>query len=140
AEVRAAWQERIRYLLVDEYQDTNRAQYRLMRLLSGERGTFTAVGDDDQSIYAWRGAEPENLKELARDYPKLRVIKLEQNYRSSARILRAANALIARNAHLFEKKLWSEHPDGEPIEVQACRDEKIEAERVAADLSFRQAQ
>ncbi len=134
-EARAAWQERIRYLLLDEYQDTNIAQYRLVKLLAGERGMFTAVGDDDQSIYAWRGANPENLGELSRDYPKLKVIKLEQNYRCGRRILRVANALIANNDHLFEKKLWSEGAEGSPIRVLECRDDEHEAERVAAEIA-----
>jgi ATP-dependent DNA helicase Rep len=140
ADLVLAWRERIRYLLVDEYQDTNRAQYRLLKALAGTRGAFTAVGDDDQSIYAWRGADPENLRELSRDYPALRVIKLEQNYRCSARILRAANAVIAHNPHLFEKKLWSAHPDGAPIRVLECRDDVQEADRVASDIAYRQAQ
>jgi ATP-dependent DNA helicase Rep len=135
AEARAAWRERLRYLLVDEYQDTNSAQYRLVKALAGERGLFTAVGDDDQSIYAWRGANPENLAELARDYPKLRVVKLEQNYRCARRILRAANAVIANNAHLFEKRLWSEQGEGPPIRVVECRDDEHEAECVAAAIA-----
>ncbi|MCW5568395.1 MAG: UvrD-helicase domain-containing protein, partial [Dokdonella sp.] len=135
AEVRAIWQERIRYLLLDEYQDTNSGQYRLVKALAGPRGAFTAVGDDDQSIYAWRGANPENLAELARDYPSLKVIKLEQNYRCARRILRAANALIANNSHLFEKRLWSEGNEGPPIRVLECRDDEHEAERVAAEIS-----
>ena len=134
-EARTIWQERIRYLLLDEYQDTNSGQYRLVRALAGERGQFTAVGDDDQSIYAWRGANPENLNELARDYPTLKVIKLEQNYRCGRRILRAANSLIANNAHLFEKKLWSEANEGAPIRVVECRDAEHEAERVAGEIS-----
>jgi ATP-dependent DNA helicase Rep len=138
ADVRAAWQERIRYLLVDEYQDTNSAQYRLLRQLSGKRGAFTAVGDDDQSIYAWRGANPGNLDELARDYPSLKVIKLEQNYRCTKRILRGANALIRHNPHAHEKKLWSEHSEGAPIRVLACRDGDHEAERIAADIVHQQ--
>ena len=133
--VRAAWQERLRYLLVDEYQDTNTAQYRLLKALAGPRGAFTAVGDDDQSIYAWRGANPENLDELARDYPALRVVKLEQNYRCAARILRAANRVIANNPHKHLKQLWSEHADGPPIRVMECKDGEHEAERVAADLT-----
>ncbi len=137
-DVRAAWQERIRYLLVDEYQDTNSAQFRLLRQLSGTRGAFTAVGDDDQSIYAWRGANPGNLEELARDYPTLKVIKLEQNYRCSKRILRGANALIKHNQHAHEKKLWSEHSEGGPIRVLACRDDDHEAERIAADIVHQQ--
>jgi ATP-dependent DNA helicase Rep len=134
-EARAAWQERIRYLLLDEYQDTNTAQYRFVKLLAGARGAFTAVGDDDQSIYAWRGANPENLAELARDYPALKVIKLEQNYRCARRILRAANALIANNTHLFEKKLWSDAGEGAPIRVLECRDDEHEADRVAAEIA-----
>ncbi len=135
AEVRARWQQKLSYLLVDEYQDTNRAQYRLLKHLVGERGHFTAVGDDDQSIYAWRGANPENLNELARDYPRLRLVKLEQNYRCSGRILRAANAVIANNPHLFEKKLWSALGEGEPLRILKCRDETHEAERVAAEIA-----
>jgi ATP-dependent DNA helicase Rep len=139
-ELALVWRERIRYLLVDEYQDTNRAQYRLLKALVGPRGAFTAVGDDDQSVYSWRGADPENLRELSRDYDALRVVKLEQNYRCSARILRAANAVIANNPHLFEKKLWSEHGDGAPIRVLECADEIIESEKVAAEIAHRAAQ
>ncbi|PTD95825.1 UvrD-helicase domain-containing protein [Pseudothauera lacus] len=134
-EVRERWQHRLRYLLIDEYQDTNRAQYRLLRQLSGERGMFTAVGDDDQAIYAWRGADVENLKLLQQDYPKLKVIKLEQNYRSSRRILEAANTLIANNQKLFEKRLWSEHGPGEQIAVHCCRDADAEAEWVAMKIN-----
>ncbi len=134
AETATAWRERIRYLLVDEYQDSNRAQYRLLKALAGPRGGFTAVGDDDQSIYAWRGAAPENLDELARDFPALKTIKLEQNYRCSGRILRAANALIAHNPHKLAKTLWSEHPDGAPIRVLVCADVDIEAARVAGEI------
>ncbi|QID16386.1 UvrD-helicase domain-containing protein [Nitrogeniibacter mangrovi] len=130
-EVRERWQQRLRYLLIDEYQDTNRAQYTLLRLLAGDRGAFTAVGDDDQAIYAWRGADVENLRLLQTDYPKLQVIKLEQNYRSSARILGAANTLIANNEKLFEKKLWSEHGPGDPIRVVGARDPENEAQLVA---------
>ncbi len=130
-DVRNRWQARLRYLLIDEYQDTNRAQYTLLRLLSGVRGAFTAVGDDDQSIYAWRGADVENLRLLQTDYPRLKVVKLEQNYRSSARILAAANTLIANNEKLFEKRLWSEHGAGEPIRVSAARDPEAEAQLVA---------
>jgi ATP-dependent DNA helicase Rep len=120
-EVRERWQNRLRYLLVDEYQDTNRAQYRLLKLLAGVRAAFTAVGDDDQAIYAWRGADIENLRQLPVDYPNLRVIKLEQNYRSTTRILHAANTVIANNEKLFDKKLWSEHGAGEPVTVVACQ-------------------
>ncbi len=130
------WRERLRYLLVDEYQDTNTAQYRLLSLLAGPRGAFTCVGDDDQSIYGWRGADPENLTQLGRDYPALKVVALEQNYRCTRRILRAANALIANNPHLHVKKLWSEHAEGEPIRVWECRDAEHEAERVAGEIAF----
>ena len=133
-EVLSNWQGRIRHLLVDEYQDTNRCQYTLMRLLAGPRASFTAVGDDDQSIYGWRGADSENLKLLRDDYPLLKVIKLEQNYRSTTRILKAANALIANNPKVFEKKLWSELGHGDAIQVQACRDGEHEAEWAVARL------
>ncbi|MEY2342689.1 UvrD-helicase domain-containing protein [Acidithiobacillus sp. IBUN Pt1247-S3] len=128
---RAYWQDRIRYLLVDEYQDSNGAQYRLLRVLLQQRQNLTAVGDDDQSIYSWRGAAADNLHRLAEDFPSLKVIKLEQNYRSTARILRSANAVIAQNEHLFEKRLWSDLGEGERIQVHACADESEEAERVA---------
>ncbi|MDF5462454.1 UvrD-helicase domain-containing protein, partial [Vibrio parahaemolyticus] len=107
-DVRQRWQNRIRYLLVDEYQDTNTSQYELVKLIVGERGRLTVVGDDDQSIYSWRGAKPQNLVLLGEDYPNLRLIKLEQNYRSTSRILRAANILIANNPHVYEKSLFSE--------------------------------
>ena len=141
AAARAHWQENMGYLLVDEYQDTNGAQYRLMRQLVGDAGHFTAVGDDDQSIYGWRGAEPENLARLQVDFPALEVIKLEQNYRSTGRILRAANALIEHNPHLFPKKLWSDLGDGEAIQIFACEDEEEEVRRVMVllqSLQFRE--
>jgi ATP-dependent DNA helicase Rep len=132
----AAWRERIGYLLVDECQDTNDAQYRLLKAIAGPRADFTCVGDDDQSIYAWRGANPENLAQLARDYPDLVVVKLEQNYRCPNRVLRAANALIAHNPHEHPKTLWSAQPDGERIRVWECRDAAHEAERVAGEIHF----
>ena len=134
-EARDAWRERIGYLLVDECQDTNDAQYRLLRALVGPRGMMTAVGDDDQSIYAWRGANPENLLSLSRDYPSLEVIKLEQNYRCSNRVLRAANAVIANNPHEHLKTLWSDKSDGDRIRVWECKDTEDEASRVAAQIS-----
>ena len=136
AEIAAAWRERIGYLLVDECQDTNDAQYRLLKVLAGPQGNFTCVGDDDQSIYAWRGANPDNLMQMARDYPALQVIKLEQNYRCSNRVLRAANTLIANNPHEHPKKLWSDQPDGDRIRVWECRDNEHEAEKVAAEIAF----
>ncbi|MDP5239032.1 UvrD-helicase domain-containing protein [Uliginosibacterium sp. 31-16] len=134
-EARERWQNKLRYLLIDEYQDTNRAQYKLLRQIASDRGAFTAVGDDDQAIYAWRGADVENLNLLQKDYPRLKVIKLEQNYRSSNRILNAANTLIANNEKLFEKKLWSEHGLGEPIHITLARDPDHEAELVAMKLT-----
>ena len=136
AELAPAWRERIRYLLVDECQDTNGAQYRLLRHLAGPKGALTCVGDDDQSIYAWRGANPENLELLGKDYPQLKVVKLEQNYRCTARILRCANTLIARNPHAHLKQLWSQHGDGETVRVWACRNAEHEAERVAAEINY----
>ncbi|CAH0524314.1 DNA helicase Rep [Vibrio hippocampi] len=133
-EVRQRWQKRIQYLLVDEYQDTNTSQYELVKLLVGERSRFTVVGDDDQSIYSWRGAKPQNLVLLNQDFPALKVVKLEQNYRSTSRILRAANILIANNPHVFEKSLFSELPDGEKLKVLRAKDEDHEAERITGEL------
>lgn len=128
------WQNKLRYLLVDEYQDTNTSQYQLVKLLVGEKGLFTVVGDDDQSIYAWRGARPENLAQLARDYRALKVVKLEQNYRSSNAILGAANHLIAHNPHVFEKKLWSEKGRGTPLRVIVTKNDNHEAECIVSEL------
>ncbi|BBB28184.1 DNA helicase Rep [Neptunomonas japonica] len=128
------WQNRIRYLLVDEYQDTNLCQYRMVRQLVGHRGALTVVGDDDQSIYAWRGARPENLEQLQVDFPSLKVVKLEQNYRSTSRILKAANTLIANNPHVFQKTLWSEMGPGDPIRVIHTRNEDAECERIATEI------
>lgn len=133
-EVRSRWQARIQYLLVDEYQDTNGSQYELVKLLVGERARFTVVGDDDQSIYSWRGAKPQNLVLLGKDFPQLRLIKLEQNYRSSQRILRAANILIANNPHVYDKSLFSELAYGEPMRVLTALNEEQEAERVVAEI------
>ena len=132
--VRAKWQNTLRYVLVDEYQDTNAIQYELLKSLAGERAMFTAVGDDDQSIYGWRGATIDNLKRLPQDYPSLKVIALEQNYRSTGNILRAANNVIAHNPKLFEKKLWSAFGDGEPVRVVECDGEEHEAERTVARI------
>ena len=136
AEALAGWRERIGYLLVDESQDTNDAQYRLLKALAGAPGQFTCVGDDDQSIYAWRGANPDNLLQLGSDYPALRIVKLEQNYRCSNRVLRAANALIANNPHEHPKTLWSDAADGERIRVWECKDAAHEAEKVASEIQF----
>ena len=133
-EVLQRWQNRIRYLLVDEYQDTNLSQYRLVRQLVGHRTGLTVVGDDDQSIYAWRGARPENLVQLAKDFPSLKLVKLEQNYRSTSRILKAANTLIANNPHVFEKTLWSEMGMGDPIRLIQLPNEEAECERIATEI------
>jgi len=133
-EVLTRWQRKIRYLLVDEYQDTNSSQYLLVKQLVGDRNALTVVGDDDQSIYAWRGARPENMSLLKQDFPALRVIKLEQNYRSTSRILRVANHLIANNPHEFDKALWSEMGLGDPIRLLRCASEDAEAERVATEI------
>ena len=128
------WQNKVRYLLVDEYQDTNSSQYLLVKQLVGQRSNFTVVGDDDQSIYAWRGARPENLAELQADFPSLKVVKLEQNYRSTGRILKVANQLIANNPHEFSKALWSDKAFGDPVRVISCRNEDAEAERIATEI------
>ncbi|HCR3553228.1 TPA: DNA helicase Rep [Morganella morganii] len=133
-QARKRWQQRIRYLLVDEYQDTNTSQYQLVKLLVGKRAYFTVVGDDDQSIYSWRGAQPKNLVQLSKDFPELRVIKLEQNYRSSGCILNAANILIANNPHVFEKQLFSNLGYGDPMKVITANNEDHEAERVVGEL------
>ena len=133
-ELREKWQNRARHFLVDEYQDTNAAQYELIKLIVGKFGGLTAVGDDDQSIYSWRGARPENLALLQKDFPKLQVIKLEQNYRSTRRILRSANQLIANNPHLFEKKLWSDLGEGPQLRVMACKNADDEAHWLAAEI------
>jgi len=129
------WQNSTRYLLLDEYQDTNTTQYELFKHLVGSLGQFTVVGDDDQSIYAWRGANPENLFTLKKDFPRLNIIKLEQNYRSNQRILKSANQLISNNPHLYEKNLWSNIRSDEKIQVIKCRDEFSESQQIAAEIS-----
>ena len=144
-EVRAQWQDFAGHVLVDEYQDTNATQYAMLKLLVGcepdgnlapgrDAGRFTAVGDDDQSIYGWRGATLDNLRLLPQDFPALKVIKLEQNYRSTAAILRAANNVIAANPKLFPKNLWSDLGEGEPVRVVDADSEDHEAERVVARI------
>ncbi len=135
AEAAARWQARCAHVLVDEYQDTNPAQYRLLRALVGGGAPFTAVGDDDQAIYGWRGATLDNLAALPRDYPDLKVVKLEQNYRSTVRILRSANALIGNNPKLFDKRLWSDLGTGDPIRVVPAADDEAEAELVVHRIS-----
>ena len=133
-EILEKWQNKLRYLLVDEYQDTNETQYQMLKLLVGKLGRFTVVGDDDQSVYSWRGAQPENLAKLQKDYPQLKVIKLEQNYRSTRRILDSANALIANNPHVIEKRLWSSLGQGEPLKIMHHKDEVHESRQVCSDL------
>ena len=133
-QVHKKWQQRIRYLLVDEYQDTNLSQYELVRILVKEKQAFTVVGDDDQSIYAWRGARPENLMQLQTDFPALKVIKLEQNYRSTSRILKAANSLIDNNPHVFKKELWSELGPGDPLRFITSDNEDGESERIVNEI------
>ncbi|MGC6247905.1 DNA helicase Rep [Bisgaard Taxon 45] len=132
--VRTKWQQKIRYLLVDEYQDTNTSQYELIKLLVGERACFTVVGDDDQSIYSWRGAQPQNMMRLKTDFPHLEVVKLEQNYRSTQRILHCANILIDNNEHVFDKTLFSTLDQGEKLQVIEAKNEEEEAERVVGEL------
>ena len=129
------WQRQLKHVLVDEYQDTNATQYELLKLLVGPQGIFTAVGDDDQSIYGWRGATLDNLKRLPQDYPNLKVIPLEQNYRSTSAILRAANNVIQLNPKLFPKTLWSDLGEGEPVKVAECDNEEHEAERAVGRLN-----
>lgn len=129
-----AWQHRFDYLLVDEYQDTNLSQYEFIRLLTGASHSFTVVGDDYQSIYSFRGARPKNLEQLTQDFSDLKVIKLEQNYRSTNRILKAANALIANNQNMFEKKLWSQKGDGDKIKIITAANEEAEADKLANDI------
>ncbi|MCG3188754.1 MAG: ATP-dependent DNA helicase Rep [Burkholderiaceae bacterium] len=137
ADLRAHWQQRFAHVLIDEVQDTNAVQYELLKALVGAAGRFTAVGDDDQSIYGWRGATIENLKRLPRDYATLQVIALEQNYRSTGAILRAANHVIAANPKLYAKTLWSEHGDGEPVKRIDCDNEEHEADRAVAWVQAR---
>ena len=133
-EVREYWQNKIRHLLIDEYQDTNACQYIFMKLFLGVRNGLTVVGDDDQTVYAWRGARPENIRLLTQDFPRLKVIKLEQNYRSSNRILQTANVLITNNTHLFDKRLWSNQGLGERLRIVACKNPIHEAQRIASEI------
>ncbi|QOL26265.1 DNA helicase Rep [Thalassotalea sp. LPB0316] len=133
-QVRERWQQKIQYMLVDEYQDTNASQYELVKLITGDKGLLTVVGDDDQSIYSWRGAKPQNLVLLGKDYPSLKLIKLEQNYRSSGRILKCANILIANNPHDYDKALFSELAYGVELKVVETKNEEHEVERLVGEL------
>ncbi len=133
-EARERWRKKIKYMLVDEYQDTNASQYELVKLITGDEGLLTVVGDDDQSIYSWRGAKPQNLVLLGEDFPHLKLIKLEQNYRSSGRILNCANILIANNPHVYDKALFSELNYGVELRVVQTKNEEHEVERVVGEL------
>lgn len=130
------WTDKFRYILIDEYQDTNESQYQLLKYLTKEKNKFTVVGDDDQSIYAWRGSKPENLKHLQEDFSNLKVIKLEQNYRSTGRILNVANKLIANNSHIFEKQLWSNKGYGDHVKIISLINDEDEAQYIASDIFF----
>ena len=140
ADVREAYQDRFRYLMVDEYQDTNRAQYAITQLLAAKRRNIMVVGDDDQSIYSWRGADLRNILEFESDYPEAKVVKLEQNYRSVGNILAAANAVIANNQHRKEKRLFTDSGDGEKISVYLATDERDEGRWIAGEIDRRRAE
>ncbi len=130
----ARYRRRFSHLLIDEFQDTNAVQYAWLRVLAGDTGIPFAVGDDDQSIYRWRGARAENMQRLQKDFKNIRVIKLEQNYRSTANILNAANAIIARNNERLGKNLWTDGGEGEPIRVYRAYNERDEAEFIVARI------
>lgn len=134
SDVLERWRKKLSYLLVDEYQDTNACQYALVKLLCGVSGALTAVGDDDQAIYGWRGADAGNLRQLHVDFPQLKVIQLTQNYRSTLRILQAANSVIANNQRMYDKQLWSEHGLGDPLHILAHRDDTDEAQKIVVRL------
>src|SRR4029453_4785565 len=134
-EAREKWQTAFRYILVDEYQDTNHAQYRFLQLMPENNKNLSAVGDPDQSIYAFRGADIRNIMEFEADFPGTRVIPLEQNYRSTNTILRGANPVIANNPEHKPKELWSELGEGEPVHVIEVEDEHAEARFVAAEIA-----
>ena len=135
AGVRERYQERFAHVLVDEYQDTNHAQYRLVRVLGEPQRNVMVVGDDDQGIYSWRGADVGNILDFERDYPDATVVALEQNYRSTGTILRAANAVVARNRKRHAKALWTDSGDGDPIVMVECRDEREEARVVVGEVN-----
>ena len=135
AELRAHYHERFRHILVDEFQDTNTLQYRWLKLVAGERGIVFCVGDDDQSVYSWRGAKVENMTKLQRDFSDLEVLRLEQNYRSTGVILNAANALIAHNAERMGKNLWTEAGEGEPIQIYTAFNDLDEADFVIGRIA-----
>ena len=136
-DVRRAYQGRFRYIMVDEYQDTNRAQYAITQLLAAGHRNIMVVGDDDQSIYSWRGADLRNILEFESDYPEARVVKLEQNYRSVGNILAAANAVIANNRQRKEKRLFTAAGDGDKISVYLASDERDEGRWIAGEIEKR---
>ena len=133
-EVRRAYQDAFRQILVDEYQDTNPVQYRWLELLAGERRNLTVVGDPDQSIYGFRGADIHNILSFEQQFPDAKVVKLEQNYRSTQTILDAANAVISNNRGRKEKELWTELGEGDPIHIRELDDEHAEARFVAGEI------
>ncbi|HSL01894.1 MAG TPA: 3'-5' exonuclease, partial [Rubrobacteraceae bacterium] len=133
-EVRERYQRRFRYIHVDEYQDTNHAQYRLVNILAAAHRNLCVVGDDDQSVYSWRGADIRNILDFERDYPEAKVVKLEQNYRSTQTILGAANAVVANNASRKAKELWTAGPPGERIRIFTASDEYAEARYVVSEI------
>lgn len=134
-DIRLRYQERFHHILVDEYQDTNRIQYRLLRLLSGRWNDIFAVGDEDQSIYSWRGSDIHNILDFQKDFPKAQVIRLERNYRSTSKILAASNALVAHNTKRLGKNLWTEMPGGEPVRMFSAPSDREEAAFVADTLA-----
>ncbi|MEJ2398801.1 MAG: UvrD-helicase domain-containing protein, partial [Gammaproteobacteria bacterium] len=133
-ELLAHYRRRLQHILVDEFQDTNTIQYAWIRLLAGNTGRVFVVGDDDQSIYGWRGARVENVQHFTRDFPDVRTVRLEQNYRSTAHILSAANALIARNEGRMGKNLWTDGEEGRPIRLYAAFNEQEEARFVVNQI------
>ncbi len=135
-EVLKRWQEKMKFVLVDEYQDTNGSQYRLLKMLVGQHRNIICVGDDDQSIYGWRGAQAENLNILQQDFPELKVVKLEQNYRSTQTILGAAHDVIKQNPHEFEKKLWSDLGSGDLIKIAAFNSPEEESLQLSAEIDY----
>lgn len=133
-EVRSKYQRRFQYVMVDEYQDTNRAQFQMICQLGASHGNVCVVGDEDQSIYSWRGADIRNILDFEKIFPTAKIIKLEQNYRSSKKIIDAAARVIANNQERKGKVLWTDNPEGDPIDVVECRDEKVESDYIAGQL------
>ena len=137
-EIRAKWTDRFEYIMVDEFQDTNAVQLDLVRQLGGTHRNVCVVGDDDQSIYGWRGAEISNILEFERHFPHPKIVKLEQNYRSTNAILGAANSIIRHNPRRRPKSLWSENGDGQPIRLVEVPDDREEANYVVGEIQKQQ--